>query len=265
LIREQAEPNGSIQGPAEVKWGYSILSVADWDGDGLPDIVTNGIWGKIVWYRNVGTRSSPRLAVAQPVEVAWNGPTPKPAWTWWNPVGRELVTQWRTTPFAIDWNKDGLTDLVMLDQEGYLALFERRRGTSGALELMPPQRVFVGEGTSSFDSNGVPLNDETGPLRLNANPIGRSGRRTFCITDWDGDGHLDLIVNSKNVNFLRGTGRDAQGRWTFRDEGAVTPFVIGGHATKPTMLDINGDGRSELLIGAEDGFLYVVPKPSSSR
>ena len=56
LIRELAGPNGSIQGPAEAKWGYSILSVADWDGDGLPDIVTNGIWGKIVWYKNIGTR-----------------------------------------------------------------------------------------------------------------------------------------------------------------------------------------------------------------
>jgi hypothetical protein len=262
LIREQAEPNGSIQGPAEVKWGYSILSVADWDGDGLPDIITNGIWGKIVWYKNIGTRTAPRLAPSQPVEVAWTGPTPKPKWTWWNPTGRELVTQWRTTPYAIDWNKDGLTDLVMMDQEGYLALFERRKQADGKLELLPPQRVFVGEGASSYDAQGVAVNKETGLLRLNANPIGKSGRRTFCITDWDGDGILDLIVNSKNVNFLRGTGRDAQGRWTFRDEGAVTPLVIGGHATKPTTINLTGTGHRDLLVGAEDGFLYILPNPA---
>ncbi|HEY0864435.1 MAG TPA: VCBS repeat-containing protein [Lacunisphaera sp.] len=262
LIREQAEPNGSIQGPAEVKWGYSILSVADWDGDGLPDIITNGIWGKIMWYKNVGMRTAPRLAPAQPIEVSWTGPTPKPAWTWWNPKGRELVTQWRTTPYAIDWNRDGLTDLIMLDQEGYLALFERRRLPGGGLELLPPQRVFVGEGTSSFDANGVPKNKETGLLRLNANPIGKSGRRTFCITDWDGDGVLDLVVNSKNVNFLRGTGRDAQGRWKFRDEGPVTPLIIGGHATKPTMIDLGGATGRVLLVGAEDGHLYLFNPPA---
>ena len=262
LIREQAEPNGSIQGPAEVKWGYSILSVADWDGDGLPDIVTNGIWGKVVWYKNIGTRNAPRLAPAQPVEVAWTGLTPKPAWTWWNPTGRELVTQWRTTPYAIDWNRDGLTDLIMMDQEGYLALFERRRLADGRLELAPPRRVFVGEETSSFDGNGVALNKETGLLRLNANPIGKSGRRTFCITDWDGDGTLDLVVNSKNVNFLRGTGRDAQGRWTFRDEGPVTPLIIGGHATKPTMINLGGDTGRTLLVGAEDGYLYMFNPPA---
>jgi hypothetical protein len=172
------------------------------------------------------------------------------------------VTQWRTTPFAIDWTKDGLTDLIMLDQEGYLALFERRRAANGQLELLPPQRVFVGEGVSAYEGNGTPVNAETGLLRLNANPNGKSGRRTFCITDWDGDGVLDLVVNSKNVNFLRGTGRDAQGRWTFRDEGPVTPLVIGGHATKPTIMDVDGTGRRELLVGAEDGYLYRFSRPA---
>lgn len=52
---------------------------------------------------------------------------PKPQWTWWNPEVDELVTQWRTTPVAIDFTRDGLCDLVMLDYEGYLALFERRK------------------------------------------------------------------------------------------------------------------------------------------
>ena len=56
VIREQAGPNGSIQGPAERKWGYTNPSVADWDGDGLPDLIINGIWGRVLWYRNVWAR-----------------------------------------------------------------------------------------------------------------------------------------------------------------------------------------------------------------
>ena len=222
LIREQAGPNGSIQGPAEAKWGYSVLSVADWDGDGLPDIMTNGIWGKVVWYKNIGTRTAPRLAPAQPVEVAPGAVSPKPAWNWWNPAGREFVTQWRTTPQMIDWNGDGLMDLVMSDHEGYLALFERKRAADGTLTLSAGQRVFWSEGASVFNSNGLPQNKESGLLRINDGVNGRSGRRTFCITDWDGDGQLDLLFNSApNVNFLRGLGRDAQGRWRFRDEGQI--------------------------------------------
>ena len=125
-IRIMAGPNGSIQGPAEAKWGYTTQTVADWDHDGLPDLIVNSIWGKVHWYRNVGTRTEPELAAAQPIEVAWPGKTPKPEWTWWEPTGKELVTQWRTTPVAVDFNQDGLCDLVMLDHEGYLAFFERR-------------------------------------------------------------------------------------------------------------------------------------------
>ena len=34
VIRIQAGDNGSIQGPAEAKWGYTTVAVADWDGDG---------------------------------------------------------------------------------------------------------------------------------------------------------------------------------------------------------------------------------------
>jgi hypothetical protein len=78
-IRFQAGPNGSIQGPAEAKWGYTTLSVADWDGDGLPDFVVNSIWGKIVWYRNVGTRTAPKLRPRNPSKSsgpARNRPSP---------------------------------------------------------------------------------------------------------------------------------------------------------------------------------------------
>ncbi|NOR33097.1 MAG: VCBS repeat-containing protein, partial [Bacteroidales bacterium] len=49
-IRIMAGENGSIQGPAEKKWGYTTLSVADWDHDGLLDIVVNSIHGRIEWF-----------------------------------------------------------------------------------------------------------------------------------------------------------------------------------------------------------------------
>jgi hypothetical protein len=39
--------NRSIQGPAEAKWGYTTLSIADWDGDGRPDILFNSITGAV--------------------------------------------------------------------------------------------------------------------------------------------------------------------------------------------------------------------------
>ena len=136
VIRIMAGPNGSIQGPCEAKWGYTTLSVADWDADGRPDLLVNSIWGKVHWYRNVGSRKPPKLAAARPIEVEWdkNDPQPSLAWGWLRPEGKKLLTQWRTTPFAVDWNNNGLVDLVMLDHEGYLALYPRaKRRPDGAV------------------------------------------------------------------------------------------------------------------------------------
>lgn len=264
LIREQAGFNGSIQGPAEAKWGYSVLSVADWDGDGLPDIMTNGIWGKIIWYKNIGTRTAPRLAAGQPVELTLPAGvlTPALAGNWWKPQGRELSTQWRTTPQMIDWNGDGLMDLLMADPDGYLALYERQRLADGTLALGAAQRIFWSEGASVFDSNGKPQNQQSGLLRLNDGIYGRRGRRTFCTVDWDGDGKVDILMNSNpNVNFFRNLGKNAAGQWAFRDEGPVSTHVLAGHATKPTYFA----ATQQLLIGAEDGFFYQVKRPSVKK
>lgn len=259
-IHIQAGYNGDCQGPSEVKWGYTNVCVADWDLDGLPDILCSDVWGKVYWYRNVGSRTAPRFAAAQPIEVEWNGPAPKPAWNWWNPTGKELVIEWRCTPYVIDWNGDGLPDLVTLDHEGYLALFERHRGPDGHLTLSPGQRIFRGEGVSKFDSVQRPMNHESGLLQLNASLGGSSGRRTFCFVDWDGDGILDLLVNSVNVNFLRGLGKNADGQWVFKDMGPLNPHqILAGHSTAPTIVHSLGHKDGDVLFGTEDGFLYIVP------
>ena len=245
VIRIQAGSNGSIQGPCEAKWGYTTLTAADWDGDGLTDLVVNSIWGKVHWYRNIGTRTAPRLAAAAPIEVEWDGPQPTLAWGWLRPEGKGLLTQWRTTPVAVDWTGDGLVDLVMLDHEGYLSLFERAR-RDDKLVLLPPGRCLC---------------DEAGaPLRLNDGVAGKSGRRKLCVTDWDGDGKLDILVNSANARLLRQV-RAAAGKWYFKDQADVATRNIEGHDTHPTAVDFNADGIPDLVIGAEDGRLYYLRNP----
>ncbi len=245
VIRPMAGANGSIQGPAEAKWGYTTLSVADWDGDGLPDILMNSILGRVMWFKNTGTRTAPKLAAAQPVEVEWDGPQPVLDYGWLRPEGKALLTQWRTTPFAVDWNADGLTDLVMLDQQGYLALFEREKH-GGQFRLMPPKRVLC---------------DEKGePLQLSKGLAGKSGRRKLCVVDWDGDGKLDILLNSTSANLLRQIGtRD--GKWLFKDTGPLVAQNIQGLDVSPTVVDFNGDGIPDFVGGAEDGRFYYLKNP----
>jgi len=244
-IRIEAGPNGSIQGPCETEWGYTTISVADWDHDGLADVVANTIWGKVHWYRNVGAPKEPKLAAAEPIRVEWPGTPPKPEWNWWNPDDNELATQWRTTPCAVDLTGDGLVDLVMLDHEGYLALYERKK-VDGKLVLLPPERVFTSDGPE--------------PLRLNDGVAGRSGRRKLSFVDWDRDGRVDLLVNSRSIDWLRNEGtRD--GRIVLKPMGPLATRRLAGHTTSPTTVDWDQNGVPDLLVGAEDGYFYYLKNP----
>ncbi len=269
-IHIQAGANGSIQGPAEAKWGYTTLSVADWDQDGRHDLVVNSIWGKVDWFRNVGSATKPVFQEAQPVRVLWNGPPPKPAWTWWTPEKNQLVTQWRTTPVVEDWDQDGDFDLIMLDHEGYLAFYERVK-QGGQLWLKPGRRIFAG---SSYDSKHRGLKPQDPFLRLNGSEFGGSGRRKLCIADWDHDGMRDLLVNSANVNWLRNSTASSslsspsndgglKPRLTFEDMGLLDDQILAGHTTSPTTVDWDGDGFRDLVVGAEDGRLYFLRNPYS--
>ncbi len=261
VFRIMAGPNGSIQGPCEAKWGYTTLSVADWNHDGLPDIVFNSIWGKVAWLRNIGTRREPKLAAAEPVQVAWPDAPPKPAWVWWTPQADELCPEWRTTPVVVDWNRDGLNDIVMLDHEGYLALYERYR-EGDQLRLKPGRRAFRIEGDPAYDAGHRPAGFDKNGLRLNAGVAGRSGRRKLCVADWDGDGRLDVIVNSVNANVLKNV-REVDGVTVLEDQGPIDAQPLAGHDTSPTTVDWNRDGIVDLLVGAEDGHFYYLSNPRS--
>lgn len=249
-IRIMAGPNGSIQGPCEAKWGYTTQSVADWDRDGLKDLIVNSIWGKVIWFKNIGAKGTPKLAPAQRIQIG--GEPRKPAWNWWKPANREFVTQWRTTPLAVDWNQDGQCDLVMLDHEGYLAFFERNGDT-----LLPGQRIFEGvAGASQFDHNGKPLEGAAGPLRLNVGVAGKSGRRKLSMVDWDSDGDWDLLANSPNCDLFLNEATSAKAPIILRRMGPMSDQKLAGHDTAPTTVDFNDNGIPDLVLGAEDGRLY---------
>lgn len=261
-IRIQAGYNGSIQGPAEAKWGYTTVSVADWNGDGLKDIIANSIWGKTVWYENTGTSSEPILKKAQPVLVDWGDDAiPKPAWNWWDPTANELSTQWRTTPQAYDWNQDGMMDLIMLDHEGYLSYYERKETNDGFLKLQPGKRIFYSVNDAEFGDKKEEMDGEPGLIR-NSRLYGGSGRRKWCFVDWDRDGDMDIIVNSTNAALYENTG-EKDGLVQYRNRGDFTDQLLAGHTTSPTVVDWNKDGWPDLLLGAEDGFLYYLDNPNA--
>ncbi len=226
-FRVMAGENGSIQGPAEAKWGYTVLSVADWDGDGRDDIIYNSIWAKLQLLRN-----TEKGLVDGPLPF-WTKEKP-PAFYWWQAPSENFQTQWRTTPLATDFDGDGKLDLVMLDQEGYLTCQSRKTDET---------RIFVDEDNQL--------------IRLNAKTAGASGRVKLDVVDWDGDGRLDLLVNSENALWYRNC-EDRSGKVVFKKIGNLAKRNVSGHTANPTACDFDQDGKPDLVIGAEDGRLYFI-------
>lgn len=261
-IRIMAGKNGSIQGPCEAKWGYTTLSVGDWDADGLKDIVVNSIVGTVIWYKNIGEKEKPRLAPAQNIEVLWNGNPPKPAWNWRNPQSTELLTQWRTTPVIKDIDQDGTNDLVVLDHEGFLSFFKGEIRDNKKI-VWPGNRIFKSENGVVYDRYQKVANEKSDDLYLNPAIAGSSGRRKICFADWNNDGKEDLILNSKpNVRWLENIS-EGSNEFLFKGRESIGQLELTGHTTSPTVVDWNKDGIVDLLVGAEDGCFYYLQNPLS--
>ncbi|MGB7346413.1 MAG: exo-alpha-sialidase [Pirellulaceae bacterium] len=226
-FRVMAGPSGSIQGPCEAKWGYTTLSVADWDGDGDGDILYNSILARLGLLINEGGSLSEQHFDTGRSEVP-------PKWYWWQTPSSETLTQWRTTPLALDFNNDDKLDLVMLDQEGFLTL------RSGGGEA---QRIFVDQ--------------ENAPLQLNTGSCGRSGRIKLAMVDWDSDGRLDLLVNSENATWFRNC--ETRGdNIVLKKIGNLARRNVAGHTSSPSACDFDKDGKPDLLVGSENGRIYHI-------
>jgi hypothetical protein len=88
---------------------YSKLHVADWDGDGLKDLLI-GHSRTVVFYKNVGKKTSPQLKAPVLVKIP-EGNFPS-----------------RPSPYVVDWDKDGKKDLLVGCETAEIR-FYRNEGT----------------------------------------------------------------------------------------------------------------------------------------
>lgn len=102
--------------PMMVPGSHAMPCVADWDGDGLWDLVSGSNAGAVVWFRNTGKAGRPKFAAAQTlVEPGTGG------------LGQ------RTQACVADFDADGRMDLLVGDMtsgqdrqfHGYVWLFRR--------------------------------------------------------------------------------------------------------------------------------------------
>lgn len=153
-------------------------ATVDWDADGDLDMLIGSFSGDLFLRTNVGTREKPEYdATAIPVQAD----------------GEPLHVNLHAAPVVADWNEDGTWDLVVGSGDGAVGWFENT-GTNGKPKFGPyNELVSPGADSKFFVQN---LNEGESP-KLGV-------RAQICVTDYDLDGRLDLIVGDySDVNWLR--------------------------------------------------------------
>jgi len=281
--------------------GYAVPSLADWNSDGLTDLIvgekTAAGTGKIRVFLNSGTNTDPvydSFLFAQGNE----GDVSVPA------IGCLGVF-----PRIFDWDQDGKQDLVLGLADGTIQVLlnentatEPRFGTPTLVQVGPPDgkaTCDVGDRAtfSIVDWNNdervdmvlggldgkvhVLLNEATaGPPDFRsdiivldgANPLSvSSGRASVAVVDFDDDGRKDLVVGNTEgqLVYFANVGTDASpqfnGSQLLQADGAVID-LSGIPRSRPFVADVDGDGVSDMLVGALDGLVrqYIGSRTSGA-
>ncbi len=93
----------------------------------------------------------------------------------------------------------------------------------------------------------------------------RGSNSTPALGDIDGDGDLDLFIGeaSGEINFYRNDGTRTAPKFVLVSD-KFEDFNVGRRST-PTLVDIDGDGDLDLLVGAEDGGIFLFRNNGTPR
>jgi FG-GAP-like repeat len=148
----------------------AAVFAVDWDADGDLDLLVGTISGSVHILSNGGSRRAPAFGDAVKIEL---------------PGQDQQMSD--SAPVAADWDGDGRLDLLIATGEGSVS-FYRNVGTARAPRLSKGiELIGPSPGTAQDDR------------RRNAGEWGQ--RAKICVTDWDGDGRLDILLGDLCGNY----------------------------------------------------------------
>ncbi len=219
------------------------IHVADWNGDGKPDLIFGNVDGEVNVLLNLGSGGEPRWvqSMCKP-RYMQGGDIQKGCETLQAMVGQYPLSIGNySAPFFADWNKDGIPDLI------------------------------VGEGSYSANSVRVWINQGS-----KSNPVFKDDARFYiaygegreqlspCVYDWNGDGIPDLIVGDREGHLALYLGTAE----AIKDSKKIQPLeltkflTVGGRERVGYLIslqvcDYNEDGIPDLIYGTTSGTVMV--------
>ncbi len=223
---------------------YNQPWVGDWDGDGLPDILTGGYTtGMIFHYKSTGRDSNgvPILKYISPLEAD----------------GKPIDATWAASPTAYDFNNDGKPELLTgswwwtgiphppTPGQGELLMYFENTGTKSAPNLARREMPKRGD-----------FPKEVGIARA-------------TVVDWNNDNLPDLLVNAHGGHvtlfIFMNEGTPKNPKWA--DAKPVTlPWALYNAASMSNiMVDMEINGAKETVSAVGNMFFSITgsaPSPS---
>jgi hypothetical protein len=212
---------------------HSRVDVTDWDGDGLFDMIVGCARGGAVWYPNCGKPTEPRFPSSRLMKTI---------------DGMPLDIGWSASPHAVDWDGDGLTDLLVGGEMNRLVWF---RNVGNKAKPALKYEGFV----CTEDGKPLSLPWEPSPETEKYFKYTRDYYPVVTAVDWDGDGDLDLLAGGYVTGRIylfenaAGKGKLPSLRFVGPLEADGKPIDVGWCAA-PTAGDLDGDGDLDLITGS---------------
>ena len=219
------------------------VNFVDINGDGLPDLVTVDPTGIFRAYINSGTKTAPKFTHCEliPLFLSWQSGG--------KPWGEDRNARFGLRLNLFDWSRRGLLDLVVSDYAGEVFFLPNTGGTS-APEWRQPRAVE--------------------DLAVKTSKTGELWGNLFAPAAWDfdRDGKPDLLLgegsySANAIHILLNKGMASRPDFSAEGTRFYLAYGDGREQLVPTVVDFNGDGLPDVLVGDRKGTVGVYLNPGN--